>query len=411
MSHFKKRLTLLMHPILLRYVLSCFFTTVGTGLVYITMSWLIVQAHDSVEGVAILMICFWLPRIIVGPLFGVLADRWPCKWILINMAIVRGIIAIIFGFYFKGKITPNALYLSAFLQGTCFAFVWPALIRFIRELVSEEDLLYANASVDVAYEVGNMIGVGFAGLLIAAFSAGTTFIINGFLFFVSAFFLLLIPRSALRMEAVSKKVNSIIREFKESLVYIVDRKLLFVIYTIQILVFVQVMMAPVLLAPFAKDMLSASVKQFGYIEAAASIGIIIGGIFMPWVCERFGFLKTLIVSMALLGLCFIVFIFNRSIAVAEWIYFFIGLGLSSWPIIMTKAQSLTEVTYQARVQSTFGSVMSFIMLISYVVVSAGSEFVQVTDLYWFEVLLSVAALILLSRYGKRLSFSTPNPAF
>lgn len=399
MSHFKKRIDLLKKPVFRRYILSCFSSTTGTGLVYIAMSWMILRSHDSVLGIVVLMVCFWLPRIIIGPLAGVVSDRWPRKWLLSIVALIRAVIMIVFGIYLNKHFSTNGIYLLAVLQGSCFAFIWPSMTRFVRELVDEEDLLYANATIDIAYEIGNMIGMGAAGFLIAFFSGPYTFIINGIFFVLTAILTMTIPSSALQVVPHDRKAT-FYSDFKVGVRYIFDRKFLMVIYTIQLLILVEVMLTPVLLAPFAKNILHTNAKQFGDIEASASVGIIVGGLFMPWLSEKFGLLKTLALSIIVLGLSFVLFSINRRVHAADILYFTVGVGLAVWPLIMTKAQDLTCVEFQGRVQSTFGSLMSVVVLLTYVFISVGSKFIPVYDLYWVEVAFSVVAVALLFIYRK-----------
>ena len=75
MSHFKKRLQLLSIPAFRWYVVGCFLATFGGGLSYIAIVWLALSAHNSINAVANLMICFWLPGVICGPFMGVIVDR------------------------------------------------------------------------------------------------------------------------------------------------------------------------------------------------------------------------------------------------------------------------------------------------------------------------------------------------
>ena len=59
-------------------------------------------------------------------------------------------------------------------------------------------------------------------------------------------------------------------------------------------------------AVFFRDLSSVeralAAEQFGIIEACSSVGIVIGGIFMPWFAEQFGLMRTLLFFSIVLSL-------------------------------------------------------------------------------------------------------------
>ena len=72
----------------------------------------------------------------------------------------------------------NGLYVLGAVLGLLFSIYLPAAGRLVREMVPDEMLLYANATIDMMYEVGNIAGMGSAGILIAYFKAPSAIIIQ-----------------------------------------------------------------------------------------------------------------------------------------------------------------------------------------------------------------------------------------
>ncbi len=168
-----------------------------------------------------------------------------------------------------------------------------------------------------------------------------------------------------------------------------------ILYTLQLIVFVQLMTTPILIVPFAKSVLHATVVQFGTIEAAMSVGIVLGGLLIPWLVERYGFMRIMALLSLVAILIFSIFGFNRNINLAVFMYLVVGLYFAIWSSLITKAQEFTDLSYQGRVQSAFNSLAGFIILVTYAVVEISNEFLQLSSLYFFETSLSVLALILL----------------
>lgn len=398
MSHIQKRLALLKRPPFLLYMLGFLFAAIGNGLGYIAMSWIVVSYHNSVTAMVILMASFWAPNVVLGPLMGVLADRLSRKWIIISSNFFRAIIFIFFSFYLKHHFHVATVYWMMFFTGVAFSAFFSSAMSFMRELVPEKDLMYANSTVDIIYEVGNVIGMGFAGFLIAWTSAETAIFINGLTFLIATISMLLISKKALchGNESVKNKIR-LFNDYYLGLRYLFQRKQLMSIYTIQLLIFITFLTAPLLLVPFSKNILHATVAQFGAIEAAASVGIVIGGIIMPWLADMFGLFKTLLIFHVVLCVTFLFFGYNRAINLAVMMYFVIGFASAVWPLIITKAQSLTELNFQGRVQSTFNSLSGALMMLFYLNMGYLGKYYDVTHLYLIEVAITGLAIAFLVR--------------
>ena len=219
---------------------------------------------------------------------------------------VRACVLIGFSLYLMRHFHANTIYLLMLCIGISFSAFFSSAFAFMRELVPAEELMYANATIDSIYEIGNLVGMGGAGLLIAWTSDTTAILINGLTFLIATASMFFIPKSALRHGAVeTRKKIAMISDFKEGLNYLHKNKKLILVYTIQLLIFMTFLTTPLLLVPFSKSILHATVTQFGIIEAFASIGIIIGGLFMPWISERFGLMRTIMMFCFVLMLTFL----------------------------------------------------------------------------------------------------------
>lgn len=398
MSHFHNRIKLLRNPSFLIYIIGWFAAAFGNGLGYIAISWIVVTHNNNVSAIAILMACFWGPNVVLGPLMGVLADRISRQKIIIVSNAARASVFIFFSWYLREHFHVITVYVLTFCIGTAFSIFFSSAMGFMRELVPQQDLMYANSIMDMNYEAGNMIGVGIAGLLIAWTSPETVILINGIAFLIATITVLLISKKALcHGDKLKKQKIRLLADYQAGLSYLFMRKKLMVIYTTQLLVFITFLTSPLLLVPFSKTVLHATVAQFGMIEACSSVGIVIGGIFMPWFSEKCGLMQTLLFFSILLTAIFAIFGFNRSITLAGVMYFGIGFSGAIWPLIITRAQSLTALDFQGRVQSTFNSISGATMMLFYFSMGWMGKHYAVNHLYFIEVIIMSIAVLFLCR--------------
>lgn len=401
MSHLNKRLALLRFPVFRWYLLSCVLATTGGGLTYIALIWLVLRDQNSVGSVAMTMLCFWLPGVILGPLMGVIVDRVRSRNLLLifsNWA--RAVVLLGFGITFYWHQNIIDIYLLALVLGLFFTIYMPASFRLTREIVEPNQLLYANATIDMVFELGNIVGMGLAGILIALVKPGGTLIINGVLFIIAGGALFFVK--PIHPDITPPSPFRISEDFKAGLKYIFSHRSILLLYTIQLFVFIEFLTAPVLLAPYARNVLHADAAQFGYIETMLSLGAIVGGLFFAWLSDLFGLFRCVITATLILMVAYYLFSHNHSIWHAEVLYFIIGICFAMWPLILTRAQESTALDYQGRVQSCFNSISGLMIVLIYLAVKLGSHFISVQTLYWVEIGFTIITLILLVYSMKKL---------
>ncbi len=406
MSHFKDRLDLFKIKAFRYYIISCVLSMFGNGLTYVAMTWLLVKNNHQVAGIAVLMTCFWVPNIVFGPFAGVLVDKYSRKHLLLFCNASRAVILTLFWFMYPSEPPVYAIYGLALLTGSVLSLYIPAAMTLVREVVDKKTLLYANATVDMAYELGAVAGMGASGLIMAATSIHMTFLINAFCYLVATISLLWVTiHNSCQKPRLDK---SMLKDLATGFRYIIKQPELLFIYGIQMLFFVSFMTAPILLAPYAQKILHADAGQFGYIEAAMSAGGVLGGLFTPYVCEKFGFMRVMLFETILCGISFYGFSHNLYLAHAIMWYFFIGLCFSAWPMLITAAQEKTEFAFQGRIQALFNSISGVFILVFYLLLGFAGDFLAINQLYWIEVVLMVCSIILLLHFKYTMNLSTKN---
>lgn len=375
----------------------------GGGLAYVAMTWQLLESNESVTAVAILMACFWLPNTLIGPLCGVVVDSYNRKVLLIIANASRAILLLIFWLVSQQTFSVGLIYGLALLIGCVIALYMPAALALIREIVDEKELLYANASIDMAYEMGAVAGMGFAGLIIAMTSLQMCFLINSACFAVATLGLLRVKIAKVKSEHRSTQ-GGIWHEFMLGWQYLAKRKRLMRVYSIQMLYFVCYMTAPILLAPYAKTILQTNVAEFGRIEAALSVGIILGGVITPFLSEKYGVFRMMWLESMVCAFAFFAFSHVSDLWWADLWYFIIGFCFSAWAVIMTQSQELTDLNFQGRVQSIFNSLSGVFILSIYFILFLAGDWIGLARLYWFEIgLMLVSSMLLLGLIRRKSS--------
>ncbi|QBR83906.1 MFS transporter [Legionella israelensis] len=386
------------------YFFSCMLAMFGNGLTYIIMVWVLMQFNSNIGSTVILMTCFWLPNVLLSPFFGVLADRISRKRLLLISNGLRASLLFIFAFASQYYLSPLSIYFLAIFVGCILAAYIPAAMTFIREIMPAEQMLYANSLVDIAYEMGAVLGMGGAGLILALTSVPACFAINGICYLLAMFLIKSI--SYKKNEDITKEKERFFVQLSQGWSYLRTRFILVMIYLVQALFFIAYMTVPVLLAPFAKSILHADVMQFGILEATLSVGIILGGFLSPYFASRYG-IQSVILSLTGLGIAAF-YLFSHSIDI-HWAYFFhflLGLSLSVWALLITLAQEMTALNYQGRVQSLFNS-FSGIMILAFYYLLAHWQNLPLKMLYRAElILLTMAGFIMIIMLFKSQSMNT-----
>ena len=137
-----------------------------------------------------------VPSIFLGPLAGVLVDRWDRRRTMIACDVVRA--ALVLAVPLAFEIHIGLVYAIAFALATVTLLFRPAKTAIIPAVVGERDLVAANSALSVPETAADLIGFPIAGLIVTALSAvlGAAFVLDAGTYVVSAVLLwaMILPR-------------------------------------------------------------------------------------------------------------------------------------------------------------------------------------------------------------------------
>lgn len=160
---------------------------------------LLLRLSGSGEAVGYILIIKLLPSFFVGPLAGVVADRFNRKTIMIVADVARGILVL--GFLLvRSSEQVWLVYALAGVGIAIAAFFDPAKSAAIPGIVSRDELISANGLSSASWSVTLALGAALGGIVTEMFGSNTAFVVDSVSFFVSAAYI-----SAVHIGSPSKR--------------------------------------------------------------------------------------------------------------------------------------------------------------------------------------------------------------
>jgi MFS family permease len=139
----------------------------------------------SSRSVALIMVARFLPSVVMGPLSGVVADRFSRRSIMITADLLRAVVVL--GFLLVRRPEQMWLvYVLTVLQLAFSAFFEPAKTAAIPSIVSDRELLPANAIASVTWSVMLTLGAAIGGFVAGWFGTDVAFVLDSLTFVASA---------------------------------------------------------------------------------------------------------------------------------------------------------------------------------------------------------------------------------
>jgi MFS family permease len=157
----------------------------GDWLDTIALFALVLKLTGSGGAVGLVMVARFLPSVVLGPLSGVLADRFNRRHIMIASDVARA--AVVLGFLFiRSPEQVWLVYLLTVVQLAFSAFFEPARSAAIPSVVAPRDLVAANAISSVTWSAMLTLGAAVGGPVTHWFGTDAAFVIDSLTYVVSA---------------------------------------------------------------------------------------------------------------------------------------------------------------------------------------------------------------------------------
>ncbi len=165
----------------------------GLWIYRVALGWFAWELSGSELWVGIVAFTQFAPAVLLGPIFGVLADRFDRRAasILINTLSLINML-VLGSLTLLGYVDIQLLALLSLMQGTLDGAHAPVRMSIVPNLVHADQLYSAIALTSVSFNLSRFVGPALAGLVIALGGVGTAFVINGisYLSMIAAMFAL-----------------------------------------------------------------------------------------------------------------------------------------------------------------------------------------------------------------------------
>jgi len=175
-----------------------FTSTIGDFCYAVALPWLVLSTHGGVVLLGTVLACYGVPRTVLIPVGGVLADKVGPRTLMLAADAARCVlVAVLAVLAARHLVSLAALGPIAALIGAGEGLFLPASYAIMPSLLDGERLTAGNAISTAAVQAGSLLGPALGGALVAATHTSTAaFAVDAGSFAVSALTLLLIPRRA-----------------------------------------------------------------------------------------------------------------------------------------------------------------------------------------------------------------------
>ena len=254
-------------------------SVIGTWMQTTAQSWLIYRLTHSPLVLGVLTVARFAPSLVVAPVSGHLADRFPRKpLVLITQSASLVLATVLAVLTLTGLIRVEHILVLAFLQGCVDSMDMTVRQTFQMDLVGPEDLQSAVSLNSAAFNSARMVGPFLAGILIYHLGEGLCFALNAVSYVAVLVTLILIRVPATGAAAVAPRRASMGAAIATGMRYAwgsrsIRRVMLAVAMTSAVGLSVNTL-TPAL----ARDVLGTGSQGYGRLLAGAGIGAILGSL-------------------------------------------------------------------------------------------------------------------------------------
>ena len=284
---------------------------IGNQISIIAMLFWLKQTTGSATLMGLIMMVSALPSVLLGPIGGTFADRYPRRNIIICSDILAGLVVLSqAGLLF---IAPGAvdfiliwLFVVSSIVAIVDAFFKPAISAAIPDLVPEDKVASGNSLNQASVQIATLIGQGLGGILFQLLGAPMLFLINGltYLFTAASESFITIPQT------IPERSNTWKEAFHEFQTYTVEgfhyiwiRAGIRAIFLAAAPLNVFAVAIFVLLPFYVEDFLKVGVNWYGFLWASFGFGTLTGYIFASIVKlsgkARIALLASLLISTSI----------------------------------------------------------------------------------------------------------------
>ena len=324
------------------FIIGKLISVFGSAIYTFAIGLYVLKQTGSGFSFALTLFVGLIPTIIFSPVAGYMSDRFDKKKIVVSMDFANGMMfLILFMLTLKFELNQPMIYISTFMTTVFTTFFGIAFEAAKPNLVADEKLMSINSLSKVIDSTALILAPVLGGLIFAFTDIKTFILINAVCFIFSAGIETMIDFNYnIKSTVEINDDGGFVEDIKDGLTYI--RKSSEIVKMINVLVILNFFISFSVTVPLPyiiNNLLNLSSNQYGIIQGAFPVGMILGAVVVGKIIEKIDYMKLLIFSSITL-----------SVAIAL-------LGL---PLILADATSLAYMIYYISIMVIFGIAISFI---------------------------------------------------
>lgn len=329
------------------YMMSQGISLIGSSVVSLAMIWYVTLKTGSGMAVAGVTISTFIPQALVMLLGGVLADRYPPKYIVILTDSFIALSTLALSVFFAlGIDSIGWIFFFNSLRSLGTGIQLPASKSILPQIVPHNQLMRANSINTSVWSVIQLVSPGLGGVVMSLMDMEYVFLIDVVTAFIGV---ILIATIIMPIRGTQHTSENTIEGLAQGFRYIMNSKALrysLILYTIfQFLVVPASQLTPLL----ASINISDEVWVMSVIETAFSIGALAVSLFMAYKKLNIPHFRLIGLSSILFGITMILLLPAHGIVLFVALMLFMGMGspLYYTPLI-THIQENTEEAFMGR---------------------------------------------------------------
>lgn len=262
------------------YAFGSLVSNTGTWMQRVAQDWLVLTLA-SAGALGITTGLQFLPMLLVSPIAGLVADRFPKRHALIVTQAAMGVTASVLAVLaLTNVVTTWHIYVLAFVFGTAAAFDAPIRQSFVNEMVEDDQLANAVGLNSAAFNVARMIGPAIAGSMIALFGSGVT--ATGWVILLNAVSYIAVISSLTRMRTAElrpvEKLQKGRGQLREGFLYVRSRPDIMLVMAVVFFVGTFGLNFQMTTALMATDVYGKGAGEYGILGSILAIGSLTGSL-------------------------------------------------------------------------------------------------------------------------------------
>lgn len=386
---------------------GAFISFFGDIIYGLAISYWVLQATGSTALMGTTAALSSLPRVLIAPFAGALADRLDRKNILGLTNLLRGLLMFLMAFLtFRNLLSVQLVMFSAFFISAAGVFASPCIVSMIPDLVEKEDVVRANSIRSASFSVAELAGNGIGGFMISIIGVPVLILLNAisFIYYYVSLLFVNVPKRTL---SVAHQKKNIWVDLKEGVIeFYQNVGLRYTMIGSMLGNFFVAGIFNLALAVFLQR--GFSVEQFGILMSFLGLGAFMGMFAIALLKVPIKhYVKVIVVGFSVMGVCLISLMFTHNFVLSCFLICVGMAGNSMGNAIMNSVFIIgVEPEKRGKLSGVLTTTSNSLTPVSSIMYGVLGEFISLSVLFGVGVTLGTASILLVMLHPKVQEFFT-----